>query len=160
MNIENIKEIMDNFSLAALFPEIESILDLVAPVARLCLMVGPFVLLALGLYYILSAPKEANYRSGYRCYFGMGSEMAWQFTQKLAGCLYALAGMTLVVTMALLGRKLVGAELMELLLQTVVYLFIQALVIVGVKLLINLTVAVRYNRKGDRRYTWAELWRG
>lgn len=160
MNIENIKEIMDGFELGELFPKIESVLDLVVPAARLFLLIGPFVLLALGLLYILAAPKEANYQSGYRFYWGMGSEMAWQFTQKLAGCVYALAGMTLVVTFALLGRGLAEMELMQLLLKTCVYIAIQAVVAWGIKRLINLVVILRYDRKGNRRYTWAELWRG
>ena len=146
MKIENIKQLMDGLDLAALFPEIESVLDLVAVAARFLLLIGPFVLLALGLFYFLGAPKEANYQSGYRCYWGMGSVMAWQFTQRLAGSLYAISGIGLVVAMAILGASLHGCELMTMLLRTVRYIAIQAVTVLIVRIIINLTVTLRYDR--------------
>lgn len=160
MNIENIKQLMDDFDLAALFPEIQSILDVVTPTARFVLLLGPFILLGLGLYYFLASPKEANYRRGYRCHWGMGSVAAWQFTQLLAGSLFTIAGLTLVIYMALQGPALAQLEMMDLLLQTMQYLVIQAATVLIVRVLIGLTVVVRYDRKGNRRYSWLELFRG
>lgn len=160
MNIENIKDMMDGMDLGALFPPIHSILDLVPVLVRLSLLAGPFVLLGLGLYYFLGAPKEANYRSGYRCHWGMGSVEAWAFTQKLAGSVFSLVGLALVIAMAILAASLAQRSLMDQLLQSLVYLAVQAGVILVLRLGVNLTVALRYDAKGNRRYSWAELFRG
>ena len=83
-SFEDIKILMDNFDPASLLPDLSSMTGIVATVTRLAVLAGPIVLLIMGLLYFFAAPKEANYRFGYRCYFGMGSEVAWRFTQRLA----------------------------------------------------------------------------
>ena len=95
MNIEDLKSLMDAFDPASLLPEIESVLDVVLYAVRMATLVGPAVLLLLGLGYLIFAPKEANYYFGYRCMFGMGSVEAWRFTQRLAGIVWTVLGLVL-----------------------------------------------------------------
>ena len=90
LDIESIKEIMDAFDPASLLPELGEIFTVITSVCRIAVMVGPIILLILGLAYLFLAPKEANYYFGYRCYFGMGSVEAWRFSQRLAGAVWAL----------------------------------------------------------------------
>ena len=99
--IESIKELMDGFDPASLLPELSTVFGKVELACRILVMVGPVLLLALGLVYLLLTPKEANHHIGYRCYFGMGSVSAWRFTQRLAGIVFGALGLILTIVMFL-----------------------------------------------------------
>ena len=162
--MDKIKDFLRDFSLETLLedllPELAPLLEKTAFLSRLMLLVGPFVILGMGLYYFLNAPKEANYQSGYRCYWGMGSVQAWRFTQRLAGGFWTLLGLGLAIWMALSGAKLAQMELMDRMGLMAFYILCQALFLLVTRWIINLLVFLRYDAKGNRRYTWAELWRG
>ena len=113
MNIEDLKSLMDAFDPASLLPELDSVLDVVLYAVRLATLVGPAVLLLLGLGYLIFAPKEANYYFGYRCTFGMGSVEAWRFTQRLAGIIWTLLGLGLTGAMVLFSGKLMEMEVYD-----------------------------------------------
>ena len=100
LDVESIKGMMDAFDPAALLPDLSKVFGSLTAVCRVAVMIGPVILLILGLAYLFLSPKEANYYFGYRCYFGMGSVESWQFTQKLAGIV--LGGLGLVLTVAAL----------------------------------------------------------
>ena len=164
MNTDTLKELLRDFSfetfLEDLLPELAPLLEKTAFISRLLMLAGPFVILAMGLYYFLNAPKEANYRSGYRCYFGMGSVEAWRFAQRLAGGIWCLLGLGLAIWMAIAGGKLVDMALLDRMGKMAVYIGCQALCLLLSRWIINLLVFLRYDAKGRKRYTWAELWRG
>ncbi len=155
--IENIKQIMDEFDLAALFPEITDVMSAITVFARLAVMAGPLILLGLGLQYYLAAPREANYSVGYRFRWGMGSVDAWQFTQKLAGISWSLLGLVLTVVMGILSSGFVDMPVEDMLWKAFWCLFWQGLVIGLSCLVINGVVISRFDRKGNRRATWKEL---
>lgn len=100
---ESIKALMDGFAPEKLLPDLSKVFGSLTTVCRFAVMVGPVVLLVLGLAYLFLAPKEANYYFGYRCYFGMGSVEAWRFTQRLAGIVLGLSGLILSGIMLLLS---------------------------------------------------------
>ena len=164
MNTDSLKELLGDFSLDTLLedllPELSPLLEKSAFWARLLMLIGPFVILGMGLYYFLNAPKEANFRSGYRCYFGMGSVEAWRFTQRLAGGIWCLLGLGLAIWMAIAGQQLEGLSLMDSMMAMAGYIFWQAVALLLSRGLINLLVFLRYDAKGRKRYTWAELWKG
>ena len=60
MNIEDLKGLLDGFDPAALLPELDSLLGALTVVIRFAVLVGPVVLLVLGLGYLFAAPREAN----------------------------------------------------------------------------------------------------
>ncbi len=155
--IENIKEIMDDLDLTALFPKIEDVLAFVSQFTRWAVMVGPLVLLGLGLYYFLAAPKEANYRSGYRFRWGMGSVEAWQFTQRLAGMVWMALGLVLTVVMAIVTLGFGELSSMEMLWEAVECLLWELGIVCLSCIVINTIVFSRFDRKGNRRLTWKEL---
>ncbi len=101
MNIEDIKQIMDGFDPAALLPDLTTVAGKISLICRIAVLLGPILLLGLGLIYFLIPPKEANHRFGYRCHFGMGSVEAWRFTQRLAGVVWSALGLILTVVMLL-----------------------------------------------------------
>ena len=160
MTIENIKPLMDDLDIAALLPDIMEMMNLIVFLARIGLFAAPVAILALGMYYFLIAPKEANYTAGYRCYWGMGSEEAWRFTQKLAGFLWTIAGVTMILGVVLLNYRFAAMELSEMLWQIIFCLLFQGAVVLILRLLVYVIVMFRFDRKGNRRYTWVQLWRG
>lgn len=151
IDVESIKQIMDGFDPASLLPPLQEVLGSLEPVCRWAVMLGPVIMLALGLAYLLFAPKEANYYFGYRCYFGMGSVMAWRFTQRFAGLLLALAGLIQTIVMFFISRGFAGMEVSNMVWRAVSCLAWEAGIAVVVTLVINITAAALFTRKGEPR---------
>ena len=151
MTIEDFKGLMDGFEPASLLPELEPILGKLAMIARIAVLVGPAMLLVMGLLYFFASPKEANYYFGYRCYYGMGSVEAWQFTQSLAGIVWCALGLIFGIVMLVISGKFPQLETMDLLWKAAYCVLweagITALACIG----INTVVAIRYDSKGIPR---------
>ena len=151
LNIDSIKELMDAFDPATLLPEMDSIFETLVPICRIAVLVGPVILLALGLAYLLLAPKEANHYFGYRCYFGMGSIHAWQFTQRLAGIVLGGLGLVLTALMLVFTGSFPEMEAMDMVWKAVRYLAWQAGLALMATLFINFTVMLCYDSRGQFR---------
>lgn len=158
MSIENIKQLMDGVDIASLLPDIENILKFACTAGRFALLLGPAVLLFLGLHYFLLAPKEANYTTGYRFRWGMASVESWRFMQQTAGILWSLLGLGLLIAMGITAGSLKDLEPMALLTLVAKRLGLQVILTLASCLLINLLVLLRYDRKGKRRLSWRELY--
>ena len=150
-SFEDIKVLMDNFDPASLLPDLSSMTGIVATVTRLAVLAGPIVLLIMGLLYFFAAPKEANYRFGYRCYFGMGSEEAWRFTQRVAGILWAALGLVLSLLMLFITGGYGSKEIVDVIGSGLKCLIWEVVLTALSCLAINAAVMLRYDRKGLRR---------
>ena len=155
-SFEDIKVLMDNFDPAALLPDLTTVVGKVEFITRLAVMVGPVVLLVLGILYFFAAPKEANYRFGYRCYFGMGSEEAWRFTQRFAGLVWGVLGLVLTVVMLIITGSFGGNPIMDIIGKGAKCLLWEGGLILVSILGINLTAMLCYDRKGLRRKTYED----
>ena len=151
MTIDDFKSLMDDFELAALLPELDAILGKLALLARIAVLSGPVMLLVMGLLYFFASPKEANYHFGYRCYYGMGSVEAWQFTQSLAGIVWGALGLILGIVMLLVSGGFAQLETMDLLWRAVYCLAWEAGAVAVGCIGVNTVVALRYDRKGYLR---------
>ncbi len=151
LDIESIKELMDAFDPAVLLPELEAIFSFLSTVCRIAVMVGPIILLCLGVAYLLFAPREANHYFGYRCYFGMGSVEAWRFTQRLAGAVLGGLGLILTGVMLVITMGFSGMDPMEMVWRAFWCLICQAVLALLANLGIWITAAVRFDAKGNYR---------
>lgn len=151
IDIASIKEIMDGFDPAALLPELSDVFGSIATVCRVAVLLGPVILLVLGLAYLFLSPREANYYFGYRCYFGMGSVNAWRFTQRFAGVILAGLGLVLTVVMFLVTGGFAAMEVEDLVWKAVSCLIWEAALSLVATLTINLTAAALFDRKGEYR---------
>ena len=151
LNFDSIKEIMDGFHPEELLPEMNTIFDKVLLVCRVAVMVGPLILLVLGLGYLFLAPKEANYYFGYRCYFGMGSVNAWRFTQRIAGLVLGTLGLVLTVVMLFMAKSFGGMEIMDMVWKALRCVLWQAGLTILATLAINGLAMFWFNRKGELR---------
>lgn len=151
LDIESLKQLMDGFDPAELLPELSKVFGSLASVCRFAVMIGPVVLLVLGLTYLFLSPKEANYYFGYRCYFGMGSVHAWRFAQRMAGVLLGGLGLILTIVMYTVSGGFAGMEVTDMVWKAVDCLVWQAVLALLATLAINLTAAFRFDRKGEYR---------
>ena len=149
--LAGIKELMDAFDPAALLPDLSSVVGLVMTVARYAVLAGPIVLLAMGLAYLFLSPKEANYKFGYRCFFGMGSVESWRFTQRLAGIVWAALGLALTVVMVLVTGGYGGKEVTVVVESAVTCLIWEIVLAFASCVVINLIVALTFDAKGAPR---------
>ena len=151
MNIEDLKGLMDGFDPASLLPELDSILGVITYAVRIAVLLGPIALLALGLGYLIFAPREANYIFGYRCTFGMGSVEAWRFTQRLAGIVWGVLGLVLTLVMVSLTGKFAGLDVAEALGLATKYVLWEAVLALVSSLVINTVVMIRFTYDGEYR---------
>ena len=151
LDFGSIKEMMDAFDPAALLPDLAGIGDWIATLARWAVLIGPLVLLALGLAYLFLAPREANYRFGYRCYHGMGSVEAWRFTQRLAGMVLGGVGLVLTVVMLVITGGYGGKEVQSIMDSALTCLIWEIVLAVVSCLTINVIVMINFNSRGSLR---------
>ena len=149
--IETLKKLVNEFDLANFIPEVDSILGWVETLVRIFVMAAPICILVFGLFFLFLPPKEANHSAGYRTYFGMGSVDAWRFTQFLAGVVWSGVGLILTVVMLIVVNGYRNMEMMDMANSAVVCVLWEIGSIVVSCLGINITAAVVFDRKGNRR---------
>ena len=147
-SFEDIKVLMDNFDPASLLPDLTSVVGVVETLTRLAVVAGPIVLLVLGILYFFAAPKEANYHFGYRCFFGMGSQEAWCFTQRFAGIVWAVLGLILTIVMTVITGGFDGKPVMDMIVMGLKCLLWEVILTCLSRLIINLVVTFRFDRNG------------
>ena len=151
MEFDSVTGFLDNFDISKLLPDLGTMLGKLDLVLRIGVLLAPLVILALGLLYFLTPPKEANHSFGYRFYWGMSSVESWRFTQKLAGAVWSVLGLVLLLIMALLCSSFKGMEAMPMVEKAVKYLFWELILIAISCVAIDVTVMVFFDSKGVRR---------
>lgn len=149
--MDKITALFEAIDLTKLVPEMDTLLGKVQTVTSVALMIGPIVMLIFGLWYFFLPPKEANYKAGFRTWFGMGSVEAWRFTQKLAGIVWGGLGLILSVIMLILCLGFGEKQLMEIANTALICLLWQAGLALISYLVICLIVTFRYNSLGYPR---------
>ena len=150
-SFEDIKVLMDNFDPASLLPDLTNVVGIVEFITRIAVLIGPIVLLTMGILYLFAAPKEANYRFGYRCFFGMGSEEAWRFTQRLAGVVWSALGIILTAVMAIISTGFDGKDTAQIIGSAMSCIIWEAALAILSSIAINTVVALNFDAKGELR---------
>lgn len=149
--MEALKTAFETMDFSALVPDLGTVLGWVELLLRICVMAGPILVLGFGLLFLLAPPKEANYGLGFRCWWGMASLAAWQFTQRLAGMVWSALGAVMTIVMALLCMTLENADPMEMAVQAGIYLLWELGFIVLSVICINVVVILLFDKDGYRR---------
>ena len=151
MNTLFLSSTAEEFNPLSLLPDLQKLAGNLELVMRLAVLVGPLCLLGLGLWYLLAPTKEANHSVGFRCWWGMSSVEAWQFTQRLAGLIWSGMGGILTVVMAVIcsGYRSMAPELMAF---SAIRALIWELVLVILSILvINIILVWQFDPRGYRR---------
>ena len=150
--MEKITEILEGIDFSKLVPDLDTFLENIQLITKICVIIGPLILLGLGMLYLLIPPNEANHKAGFRTYFGMGSIEAWQFTQRLAGIVLGSVGLILSIVMWCISRGFGSLEIGPLIDKAAVCLIWQGGVILFCYFGISVTAAVMFDRKGNNRW--------
>ena len=149
--MNSITAFFDKLDFSKLVPQMDTLLEKLQTIAGLALMIGPLMMLAFGLWFYFLPPKEANYKAGFRTWFGMGSVEAWLFTQRLAGIVWGAMGLVLTVIMGIVCLTFNAQDVMEVATKAFVCLMWQAVLAVISYFVISIIVMLRYDSKGYRR---------
>ena len=151
MTKEDLTSLLEGADLSKLLPELDGIVDKMVPIMKVALLAGPVIFLILGLLYLFATPKEANYKFGYRCYFGMGSVHAWRYTQRLAGIVFAGVGLILSLVMFFITAGFGEMDIMDMLWKSLKCGIWEAVIIAISSVTINLVVMFYFDGKGNIR---------
>ena len=151
VDIASIKQLMDGFDPASLLPELGEVFGTMASVCRIAVLIGPVVLLIMGLAYLFFSPREANYYFGYRCYYGMGSVPAWRFTQRIAGIILGGLGLVLTGIMLVVSGGFATMQTMDMAWKALTCVLWEAGLSAVAILSINIIAAMTFDKRGEYR---------
>ena len=151
MTKEDLTSLLEGADLSKLLPDLNNIVDRMGPIMKVALLAGPVIFLVLGLLYLFATPKEANYKFGYRCYFGMGSVHAWRYTQRLAGIVFTGIGLILTLVMLFITGGFGKMDVMDMLWKALKCGIWEAIIIGVSCVLVNLVVMFYFDAKGNIR---------
>lgn len=149
--MDKLLSLFDNFDLAKLLPDLQKVFSDIRTWAGLLVLIGPLVLLGVGLYYMFLTPREANHRTGFRTPFGMGSVSAWRFTQRIAGLVYAGLGLILLIVMLIWKATWSGLDILPYVTKAAVALIVQGVLVALAWLGLNIVPAIFFKWNGDPR---------
>ena len=151
MDTEALKSLLSDFDLTKFVPALDTVLGWIEMATRIAVMAGPVLMLGLGLIYLLAPPKEANYGLGFRCWWGMASLDAWQYTQHLAGMIWSGLGTVLTIVMALICNAFRRMDPMDMVWGAVKCLGWELALTAIACVAINVMVIVKFDKDGFRR---------
>lgn len=155
--MDKITAFFDSIDLTKLIPEMDTLLGKVQTITSLALIIGPVIMLVLGLWYFFLPPKEANHRAGFRTWFGMGSVEAWRFTQKIAGAAWCVIGLVLTIVMFIVRSGYAEKDIMDAVTSAIVCLLWQAGLALVSYILVCLIATICFDRKGNRRFDYEHI---
>lgn len=149
--MDDILSLLQDFDVANFLPEPEKFLKALEGWTRFFVLLGPLILLGLGVCYYFKPPKEANHSFGFRTYWGMGSVQAWLFAQKLAGMAYMVVGGALTVLMGLISIGFRGEAALSMINTAVVCAAIELVIVLALWIVLNILIYRAYDKDGNRR---------
>ena len=149
--MNSITAFFDEIDLTKLVPELDTLLGKLQAITSWALMIGPIVMLAFGLWYFFLPPKEANHKVGFRTWFGMGSVEAWRFTQRLAGIVWGILGIVLLVMAIIVSLTFGGKDVMQIATTAFICLMWQVGLAIISGFAVSFIVFLRYDTLGYRR---------
>ena len=149
--MSDILSALQDFDLANFLPEPEKFMNDLEGWIRFFVLLGPLLLLGLGLWYYYFPPKEANFKAGFRTYFGMGSVEAWRFAQHIAGRAYLFLGGGLTALMFIVSLFFSGKNALATIMVALICVVIELLLVIAVWVGIRLLVRRAFDKDGNRR---------
>ena len=136
---------------ASLVPELPTFLGLIRTLLVLAMLAGPVALLSLGALYLYKPAPEANFKYGYRTYYGMGSIEAWKFSQKIGGLVFGALGAFLLLAMFIVSLCFIGKDLMVVSVMAMISLIVQAVLVLAARITLYYWCKKYFDKDGNRR---------
>ena len=154
LDLDFFKTLITDFDLMALLPEMADVMEWIVTGVIYALIIGPCLLILLGLWYLLLPSREANHFVGYRFFWGMGSIKSWRFTQRLAGAAWVGLGAYLATLANELRVELLEMNKLDMMYKAIEMILKQISWLVAVCLVVNAVVFLIFNFKGKPRWLW------
>lgn len=136
---------------ASLVPELPTFLKLVRTVLALAMLAGPIALLSSGALYLYKPAPEANFKYGFRTYYGMGSIEAWVFSQRIGGLVYGALGAGLTLIMLIVILCFIGKTLLTVSIMAMISLIVEALLVLAARITLYYWCKKYFDKDGNRR---------
>ena len=140
-----------DLDLSKFVPEMPAFLGGLRALLVLAILIGPILLVTLGAMYLLRPAPEANFKYGFRTYFGMGSIEAWRFSQKIGGLAFGGLGAVLLLVMFIVVLTFFKKDLFQIANTAIVCLIWQAALALIARITVSILCCVYFDRNGDRR---------
>ena len=147
--MEAITAFLESFDIAKLLPELGKFIGDLRFWAGLFMLIGPLVMLGLGLCYFFLPTKEANHHIGFRTHYGMGSVQAWRYSQRLAGLMYMIGGGAFAVLSLVLIIILSFGQPMAMATTTFIVVLVQALSAIALWIALQIIIGKRFDKDGN-----------
>ena len=115
------------------------------------ILAGPILLVTLGAMYLLRPAPEANFKYGFRTYYGMGSVEAWKFSQKIAGLAYGGLGAILLLVMFIIVLTFFGKDLFRIANTAITCLLWQVGLILIARITVGVMCYIYFDKDGNRK---------
>lgn len=148
--IEKLTALLEGFDLTKIVPDLDTFLGRLEMTVRLAVLIGPLVLLGLGIWYYFAPPKEANHLAGFRSYISMGSVEVWRYAQRIAGMIWGVLGAGLTVIMGLVSLIFSGKEAITMISAGFVCVVIEAVLVLAGYIAIQMLIRKHFDREGNR----------
>ena len=146
--MEAITSFLEDFDFAKLLPEIGKFMSGLRFWMNFIMLLGPVVLLIFGVCYYFRPVKEPSDKVGFRVRCAMGSTEAWLFAQKQAGTVWMYLGGAMTVLSVVLLVLLLGAQELTLALIVVIWMSVQAALVVASYFFLRSKVSTHYDKDG------------
>ena len=140
-----------DLDLAKFVPRMPVFLGWLKAILMLSVLIGPILLVTLGAMYLLRPAPEANFKYGFRTYYGMGSVEAWKFSQKIAGLAYGALGAVLFLIMLIVALTFFKKDLFQIAGNAIVCLLWQVGLTLAARITVGVMCFVYFDRNGDRK---------
>ena len=136
---------------SAFVPKLPVFLGLTYTLLVLAMFAGPVALTVLGYFYLYRPTPEANFKFGFRTYFGMGSVQAWRYSQRIAGMIFGVLGIFLAIVSLIISLTFIGRNLSRVAGTAMVFLLCQVILVLAARLTVAILCAKHFDKDGNRR---------
>ncbi len=146
--IDVIASLLGDFDLSKFVPDIQTVLGRIELFARIAVMAGPLLLLGLGLWYLLSPPKDNRHYVGFRTFRRARTVQAWRFAQHIAGIVWGGLGVVLTLVMALICNGFRGMDGLTMATTAIICIIVELVLLVISIVVVNVQVGKRFDKDG------------
>ncbi len=146
--MDKIISMFGDMDFAGLVPDIGTFVGKLELTARLCVMVGPLILLGLGLWFLLWPPKDNKSYVGFRTFRRAKTLECWRYTQHIAGRVWGAMGvvLTLILSFVCNGfRKMDGLTMGT---TAIICVIVELILLIASIVYINKQVAKKFDKDG------------
>ena len=149
MNV--LSSLMQGFELENFLPGMSSYLGGFIFWMFFLMLIGPVVMILLGVLYRFYPRQELNHKLGFRLHHKITAANVWAYTQNLAGMAYMLVGGVLAGLSIVIGTVLAIISVYALVVGALIIVIIETLLTAALWLGINMVVDDIFDDRGQQR---------